>query len=74
MSDHRCRTCKHWDTRQPEDGWGYCERAEMSSDVRDNKRRAVDHTSLAVAQDASNYHAALVTSPDFGCVQWEAKP
>lgn len=28
----------------------------------------------ALAKDVSGYAAVLVTAPDFGCVQWKAKP
>lgn len=45
-----------------------CKRTRMS--YRDRE----DAESLAVAQDASGYHACLEVLETFGCVQFEAKP
>ena len=61
----RCRDCKHWADRG--DGWGYCDRAAgIGGDAEYPE-------SLAYACDCEAYCAFLLTSPDFGCVQFAAK-
>lgn len=69
MSEQRCATCRFW--AQPADGggealacypavkgWGSCARVEMPG-----------HLAYATADD--DWGRTLLTSPDFGCVQWE---
>jgi hypothetical protein len=69
-----CETCKHWENSglrvnqgYPYPGYGVCKRATGHSgpDEKD---------ALAYADDAEDYEAYLRTKPNFGCVQWEAKP
>jgi hypothetical protein len=62
MLEGRCRNCKWWEYYGPglvaeRDGWGQCQR---------------------VWEDAAKfaplgYSDGLITSPDFGCVDFEAK-
>lgn len=68
---NHCKNCRWWDARKADDGWGFCTLAESGCHYDDPHERLHPET-LAVAQDASRYHAVLVTSPDFGCVQWSA--
>ncbi len=66
-----CKDCKWWDR---ENGWptrrweGECQLAATESD------NPLHGEALAVALDGESYIAKLQTAPDFGCVQWEAKP
>lgn len=61
-----CETCKHWQSRIVYDGYGTCSIADSDE--------GPDESNLAYAKDAECYSACLYTKPNFGCVQWEAKP
>lgn len=73
----RCATCKWWrpDGIDPMrgvsdffgEGKGQCALTEM------HMGDAVWPQSRAIAYDGEDYRASLVTTSDFGCVQWEAK-
>lgn len=70
----RCSTCRWWQTSGDDRNWlprsdgrGHC----MIADGMQG--RPVESSSLAYADDG-DYFAVLVTAPDFGCVQWKAKP
>ncbi len=83
----RCDQCRWWTRRNAidDDCWqvgepqgtpewiaeyeriGRCAKAETSGG------NAKDVVSLARAVDYEKYHAELMTSPDFGCVQFEQK-
>jgi hypothetical protein len=64
-----CKTCKWWriDGEIPEGipkGWHFCQMAENSHGEKS------DHPeSLAIAQEADDYHAGLMTHKNFGCNQ-----
>jgi hypothetical protein len=67
-----CKTCKHWDTSQPEDFGVYhgdshfpCERNDGTVQI------AQAHGAYTSTFDGS--HPGLVTGPDFGCIHWEKK-
>lgn len=60
-----CRDC--WGWQKIPDGWGYCGKTFSS------KGKSDDPTSLAYATDTDEYHALLVTRPDFGCVQYTVR-
>lgn len=67
-----CSTCKFWEpfgvNKHPD--WftarrlGLCRKASMIDDQ-------YDETSIALAQDGSNYTANLRTAAEFGCVMHE---
>ena len=67
----KCKDCKHW--RQDHnwfsyslDGFGVCgkiEHCERGEKVKE----------LAAVNDAEDYHAVLITLPEFGCVMAEEK-
>lgn len=69
-----CKDCKHWQSPERLEKiylhsfkMGRCELAGSSESYADHPE------SLAFAEDVESYSAWLNTSPDFGCVQWEAK-
>lgn len=81
----RCKTCKHWDSRADEyyfggevpgtntcravpEIWGV---TQWSKDGETREMKPEHIGRLAFVQDGSDYHAALKTLPDFGCVQHE---
>jgi len=57
-----CKDCAHFDYRAALSGWGRCDLAENS-----------DGQSLCEALDDEARPAELAVSPNFGCVQFEAK-
>lgn len=72
-----CRNCRHWVTTprpEPEkkvrpDGWGVCQMADLhAGDV------CKFNQTLAFASQMQAYTAWLYTAPEFGCVQYEARP
>lgn len=73
-----CSECIHWIERVPANpyapgggqGWRECA-LTRTGDARDDEQ---DLESRAVAVDGSGYFAALITAPDFGCIQWGVKP
>lgn len=83
----RCRNCKHWTPKEPDDcnaiaGFGECDKAPQIWDVTNSPGELQnwegpltlkpEHAAvLAVVEDGSAYMARLVTAPDFGCVQHE---
>jgi hypothetical protein len=74
----RCRDCTWWEPFKPDDdycedwhehraGRGYCELTAM-------KDKAPEYPeSLAWSEGSEPYRSQLVTTPDFGCVQFERK-
>lgn len=64
-----CKDCRHWDTEvfSWEMGYGHCRGLE---DGEPYKPLPLAYTVGISAQGAS---AKLMTAPDFGCVQWEAR-
>ena len=77
MPERICATCKHWDKTgdrlgnkayvDTPEGWGFCVRTETG------KSELIDVGTLAAAYDVDEWSASLATSPQFGCVQWEAQ-
>ena len=82
--EERCKNCRFWNTShewtpqgEPHEcddprqerlrGMGVCSLASSHEDGPDNPQ------SLAIAEDAESYNAELVTSPEFGCVQFQPK-
>lgn len=78
----KCASCKHWSEA---DSWSVgedpavrkCGKVKMFWDSTDwdstgDKRIFLDD-SLAFVQDGSDYHAELLTKPDFCCIMWEAQ-
>jgi hypothetical protein len=53
-------------------GWGSCLLVD-STDDGDAERSAKGSAPLAITEDSEGRYAWLKTSPDFGCVQFEAK-
>lgn len=71
--DGRCGTCKWWrnvlDPDFPlDDPGGECQLTIWTGRTYEH----VDSKALAFPDDDETY-ASLITDPDFGCVQWEAK-
>lgn len=76
----QCKTCKHWEAPDNDKygevpGIGWCEAAPQYWTAaewdEDGERRTLkpEHAGvLALVEDGSDYHAALRTFPDFGCV------
>ena len=74
--EQRCKTCAHWggghryssrwpDKNDPDfrDDWGDC---RLVNDAEHDPKAGI----VAYYCDS----AYFTTAPDFGCVQWEAKP
>ena len=81
-----CKTCIHWSKDnlgrvEKYLGLGICKNVRLFSESVDRvdlkkqewhlSKEAADK--LAFAQDAEYYEAYLLTKPEFGCVQYEAK-
>lgn len=58
----RCETCRWWERAENEDRRGRCHRTEVPGRL------------FSIGLKDPNAESALLTSFDFGCVQWEAKP
>lgn len=81
-TEHVCQHCRHWIPRSAAEereynpfrhgyadyeglqGWGVCRKARTT-----NNEPPVG--SLAFARDYEEYHADLLTSPEYGCVMFE---
>lgn len=62
-----CANCIHWDEWEiiyP--GWGECE-------ITHGYGKAPTNGQKAWATDNDDYHAVLMTAPDFGCNQFKAR-
>lgn len=75
MADYpRCATCKHW---QKDDGWDQTDLAVGGTaricELAQSRGAKYHDKTRAVAMDGEGYLADLITWPDFGCVQHEAK-
>lgn len=73
-----CKDCKYWNERKGSElgvRYGRCDKVPTWWDAwewRSDKDDSVYvGTSLAYAQDGSDYKAWLITLAEFGCVQWE---
>ena len=79
-----CKTCKHWDPVNEGEwravpGSGGCKAARQIWTVAesvppdyDELRLLPEHAGLlCMVADGSEYHAELITMPDFGCVMHE---
>lgn len=87
MTTMRCENCKHWEDMGDVEypiyiGVGRCKRVKMFWDSTEWKEieyqdarvlKAESINDKAFVQDGSDYHATLITRPDFGCVQYEAQ-
>jgi hypothetical protein len=69
-----CKDCKWWNSPEimnsifhDKPAYGQCELTTSGSN------QPFWPESLAVASSVSGYSGALNTSPEFGCVQWEAQ-
>jgi len=66
-----CKDCRFWNRQHPwlSDGAnvGICDRSGSDDG------KPIDATSLVHAEDRGDGQAVLVTSPDFGCVQFRPK-
>ena len=78
----RCDQCKFWnlsDEMGSDLGLGVCgatrqywDSTEWAADGGGRKFTGAAKGILAFTQDASDYHAVLLTAPSFGCVQFQA--
>ncbi len=63
-----CRDCRHWEgNRDAVDHTGTCARTVTIN--ADPAASAVG--SMALATDGEGYYGALITEPNFGCVQFQ---
>lgn len=81
----RCKKCKHWDIEGGRDfagGVGVCRRAHAFwdrsewRDVNDDYKRVLlpeAADDMMFCQDGSDYHAILLTKPEFFCAHHEPK-
>lgn len=76
----KCATCKHWHGEQNADETRTCAAVPMLWDATEwseDGRRVTSPkfaNTLAFVTDGSDYFAALLTKPDFGCVMHEPAP
>lgn len=84
----QCRDCKHWEPPEANErqgpvwrGLGVCgatrpiwEMSEYSHDIGGDKFTAEGESKRSFVKDGSNYMAALLCRPDFGCVEFEERP
>lgn len=67
-----CNRCRFWDRSTPDRDrpkWGVCTLTVNMYDTDNPPQKT-----LAIAKDAEDYFAKLLTAPSFGCVQFkEAK-
>ena len=82
----RCGTCLHWQARDPRPDlaanvrqctqvsnyWDASEWVKIDGDVV-RMLRPLYANRLAFVQDASDYYATLLTTAEFGCVQWQRR-
>lgn len=80
----KCACCKHWthdtDGDYPKHfGLGKCDRVRLfweCTEWNDNYQRVLTKESMsnkAFVQDGSDYRAELITTAEFGCVQFDPK-
>lgn len=74
MDMPQCRDCKWWEAHRPEvAALGCCVLTQTGAGSSENPRQ--DSKALAVVGgDLDHLWPYLRTAPDFGCVQFEAKP
>ena len=60
-----CKDCEHWGDFWRENGWGECQLTTVKRDKPTHPK------SLAIVE--VDWAGGLLTSPDFGCVQFEVK-
>lgn len=81
MNEYKlCRDCKHWEpprgTTSRNRLVGKCKAAEMIGDHEkwgEDELVYLDSEAKMYVADGSDYFAELLTRPEFGCVEWEAK-
>ena len=66
--EHLCKNCRWWEGH-PLNSIGFSACRLLGSD--DGNPR--NSNTLAFALDVDEYHAALLTKPDFGCIHWEGE-
>lgn len=71
--DGRCKTCKWWYRLLDSESTGTCELAGWVSGYPDGHKDHPESKAWAAGESYEEIEAWLVTAPDFGCVQWEAK-
>jgi hypothetical protein len=71
-----CATCKFWGNEYIRHGLHFCNRAERIWEAEqwsDDSEMELTTDSKIFVEDGSSYWAALLTKPDFGCVEWVKK-
>jgi len=65
----QCKDCDYWDSdgRIKIEGWGYCKNSITEDD------NPVQPSSIALAIGYLGDDAVLITSPHFGCVQFQRR-
>ena len=82
-----CKNCKQWELKKDNLNMGYCHKVKMFWDATEWNLEEEDElgelikrdlksefkNEKAFVQDGSDYKAYLITTHDFGCVQFENK-
>jgi len=87
MSEGRCKTCRHWESKPDhekpvevrrclavpmwENATKWNDASWGDDSLPDRVLKPEYAERLAFAQDGSSYYACLFTRAEFGCVQWE---
>lgn len=71
----RCRDCRWWEVsgRREIQPLGCCVLTQTGAGAYENPRANSSLALAVIGRDESAYWPYLRTSPDFGCVQWQAK-
>lgn len=69
--DGRCATCKWWDQKSDDDG--LCRLAETIESHKSHPQSKSYTAPWFYGKRPESVRGYLVTTPDFGCTQYEAK-
>jgi hypothetical protein len=76
--DGRCRTCRHWyrelpQNERPDRPEGWCYITLVHQNVPSSPGSLAMGNAMLFEDSHRMVNIWLATSPDFGCIQWEAK-
>lgn len=68
-----CKDCKWWERRRSSTEWRACVLTRTHDYTEDHPDSLATALVTTDGWDATATNAALVTAPEFGCVQFEAR-
>lgn len=68
-----CKDCKWWERRQSSTKWRPCALTRTRRSEEDHPESLAQAVSSTDGWDATYENAVLVTGPEFGCIQFEAR-